>query len=1056
MTTKKTTLERVAARKDAPAGSNLTDGEAESTLSNFARGSEWRQWDLHVHSPASYEWKGQKFSASGDTQQDRELVDQMILAMNQAAPAVFALMDYWTFDGWFALQKRLKEVDAPKLEKMVFPGIELRVMAPTKERLNLHAIFSHQTPTQDLNNFMSRLTLALIDEPLSKEGLIRYARQTGADKLKTHGFSKAEVEKEDLKALAAGHIVGELTVESYKDALERTPNGNALGFVPFTTYGGLGSVVWNEHYAFAMSLFRSAPIFEARDDKTWKAFVGRETPENKKWLPSFQAALGNTPRLPVSGSDAHTFVGVKGENDSRGYGDFPSGRVTWIKADPTWLGLKQAIKEPARRCHIGELPPKLKLVSENKTFYLDQVSINKVDGSNLAEQWFDGERIPLNKDLIAIIGNKGSGKSALADVIALVGNSRDKDKFSFLCPKRFRGRTGEPAKQFIGRLDWVAGEPTECNLGDEPTNNVELVRYIPQGRFEELCNEHISGRSTAFERELRTVVFDHLPAHLRGEALTFDELIEDQEKAFRAQLDEVRKRLGTLNREIASIERDLHPEIKAKVSELLQLKLREMRELDDAKPAEVLQPSDELTAAQVAAASRIEVSESTLSALNEKKKAMDEAQRQNSTKKRSIKSVEDQIKLFEAQVETFKRNLSIELVKLNCTYTDLVNVAIDKEKLTKLSAEAVALDQTLLDEAGGIAEGIRVQKEIVVNATQELNGPQKTYQAYQVTLAEWQARMAVLVGTPTVPDSKSGIEARLALIAQLPARLTSKRNERDAVAREIMHILISQRSSREQLFEPLQRTIAEHPLIGTEYDLKFKAHLQTFSDLVSGPLFSIAKQNVGELRGEEESKLAVSDRLAAQDMNTELGAIAFANAVHDLLHVSSRAIKPNAADLTPVLRKERNAEEIYDHVFGFEYLTPHYTLMFQDTPIEQLSPGQRGALLLIFYLLVDRGRNPIILDQPEENLDNETVVDLLVPVLAHAKESRQILMVTHNPNLAVVCDAEQIIMCRLDRKGGAKISYETGSIEDTRLNASVVKILEGAKPAFNNRGGKYH
>ena len=85
--------------------------------------------------------------------------------------------------------------------------------------------------------------------------------------------------------------------------------------------------------------------------------------------------------------------------------------------------------------------------------------------------------------------------------------------------------------------------------------------------------------------------------------------------------------------------------------------------------------------------------------------------------------------------------------------------------------------------------------------------------------------------------------------------------------------------------------------------------------------------------------------------------------------------------------------------------------MFQDAQIEQLSPGQRGALLLIFYLLVDKDNNPIILDQPEENLDNETIVSLLVPVLTEAKQKRQIIMVTHNPNLAIVCDAEQIIHC---------------------------------------------
>lgn len=131
------------------------------------------------------------------------------------------------------------------------------------------------------------------------------------------------------------------------------------------------------------------------------------------------------------------------------------------------------------------------------------------------------------------------------------------------------------------------------------------------------------------------------------------------------------------------------------------------------------------------------------------------------------------------------------------------------------------------------------------------------------------------------------------------------------------------------------------------------------------------------------------------------------------------------------------------------------TLLFQDTRIEQLSPGQRGALLLIFYLLVDNGRQPIILDQPEENLDNETIVSLLVPVLEVAKRRRQIIMVTHNPNLAVVCDAEQIIYSSFDRKNGSKIAYVGGSIENPETNKYVVDVLEGTKRAFDNRRGKY-
>ena len=64
-------------------------------------------------------------------------------------------------------------------------------------------------------------------------------------------------------------------------------------------------------------------------------------------------------------------------------------------------------------------------------------------------------------------------------------------------------------------------------------------------------------------------------------------------------------------------------------------------------------------------------------------------------------------------------------------------------------------------------------------------------------------------------------------------------------------------------------------------------------------------------------------------------------------------------------------------------------------------------------------------------------------------------MVTHNPNLAVVCDAEQVIYSSFDRKNGSKITYVAGSIEYPSINQHVVNVLEGTKPAFDNRRAKY-
>ncbi len=71
-------------------------------------------------------------------------------------------------------------------------------------------------------------------------------------------------------------------------------------------------------------------------------------------------------------------------------------------------------------------------------------------------------------------------------------------------------------------------------------------------------------------------------------------------------------------------------------------------------------------------------------------------------------------------------------------------------------------------------------------------------------------------------------------------------------------------------------------------------------------------------------------------------------------------------------------------------------------------------------------------------------------------ENIKIFMVTHNPNLAVVCDAEQVIYCSFDRKKSSKITYVSGAIENPVINVHVVNVLEGTKRAFDNRRSKYH
>lgn len=218
----------------------------------------------------------------------------------------------------------------------------------------------------------------------------------------------------------------------------------------------------------------------------------------------------------------------------------------------------------------------------------------------------------------------------------------------------------------------------------------------------------------------------------------------------------------------------------------------------------------------------------------------------------------------------------------------------------------------------------------------------------------------------------------------------------------------------------------------------------------------INRQMRGSFSGIDESNLLIRRILQETDF-TDVGAVlSFVEKIDDMLHFDRRAesINPSELSIADQLRKESHAEDMYDFIFGLNYLSPRYSLTYDGQEISQLSPGERGLLLLVFYLLVDKDDIPLVIDQPEENLDNQTIYKVLVMCIKAAKQRRQVIMVTHNPNLAVVCDAEQIIYAACD-KASKRFTYVSGAIESPEIKACVIEILEGTKPAFVNRQRKY-
>jgi ABC-type cobalamin/Fe3+-siderophores transport system ATPase subunit len=151
-------------------------------------------------------------------------------------------------------------------------------------------------------------------------------------------------------------------------------------------------------------------------------------------------------------------------------------------------------------------------------------------------------------------------------------------------------------------------------------------------------------------------------------------------------------------------------------------------------------------------------------------------------------------------------------------------------------------------------------------------------------------------------------------------------------------------------------------------------------------------------------------------------------------------------------RKSESHPEFIDHIrcwFPEDSLLVNYSRKGDGTdfqPIGQASAGQRAAAMLAFLLA--QGAEPLVLDQPEDDLDNHLIYELVVRQIRENKLRRQLIIVTHNPNIVVNGDAEMLFA--LDFNGQCFVKTE-GALQQQAVREEVCRIMEGGREAFSRR-----
>jgi predicted ATP-dependent endonuclease of OLD family len=254
--------------------------------------------------------------------------------------------------------------------------------------------------------------------------------------------------------------------------------------------------------------------------------------------------------------------------------------------------------------------------------------------------------------------------------------------------------------------------------------------------------------------------------------------------------------------------------------------------------------------------------------------------------------------------------------------------------------------------------------------------------------------------------------------------------------------------------QKIDSIIVDNSELLDSYKINIDAKL-SFDNRFRATFFNNILQNqVGTFYSNDGGNTQLNSIIQDIDFDSKTGVGTFLTNIVDAIFLDKRDSQ-NGAKRYPE-NQIKDQLKLYNELFSLSFLDYNYQLMQSGKTLQQLSPGERGALLLIFYLLLDKDNKPLIIDQPEDNLDNHSVANILVPFIRKAKTNRQIILVTHNPNLAVVSDAEQIIFVNIDKEDNYTFEYISGSIENREINKRIVQVLEGAMPAFNKRKLKYY
>lgn len=919
---------------------------------NFSRGSEWRRWDLHIHTPDTN--KNNQFSGSNSEEKWKKFYEDINNYIGNGGDslkniAVIGITDYLSIENY---NRVISENKLPDSVELVLPNVEMRILPIANDSpVNIHFIFNPKIVDQLESRFFSKLKYQYGSTSFSanKLELIRFGKEINNALDENSAYIKG-VEQ----FVPPFNVVLEVFNED-PDLRE-----NVIIGVSNNTNDGASGVSCHHSYltnngsqltAARQAIYKFADVIFSANQGDINYFLGKK--ENCPIEDVIKKCGSLKPC--IHGSDTHCNAKIF-EPDNR--------RYCWIKADPTFNGLKQIKYEPEERVRISELMPETK----NNYFVIDRMEINDAN--------FQTKPIYFNDKLTCIIGGKSTGKSILIQNLAMAINSDEVSEYL----EKSKNKTLEVENV---NVFWRDG-----------TNEKRKIVYIPQTYLNKLSDEE--QEKTEIDIWIQNIILN------KTEVKTAQNILLANLKKYKNELGKniidllsKHKEQENLKAEIANlgtkdgIEKEIEKleSEKSKLSNELNFSENELKNYDELliKVEQLRQRQEEL--------------------LHTKSKIV------------GVETI--------ANPEFLDFNISNK-------YTEIV-IQKQKEALDAVNRQWLELKNNIIS-------------EIDTELKNTINNISNCEQDVKILEEKVKQNDAILQLTKKIQQERNNLTNFL------------KKKEVLKVAKEYFDNQLSSIINLVDLYKKeriiFMDVVNQHRIMDGE--LVFYAEVPFRRDAFLEKMLAIFNN-----RSVAFKNIIDENNFKESDYNKEK--------IIQLLHL--------ALNQPSTLKGGYSTESAFKEILNDWYNIVYRVIMDGDS-IDKMSPGKKALVLLKILISLAETNCPILIDQPEDDLDNRSIFNDLVDYIKKKKKERQIIIVTHNANLVLGCDADEIIVANQEGSSSPnmqyKFEYRSGSIEnnlpifdsegnvlDTILNKygiqqHICDILEGGELAFEKRKNKYN